>query len=140
MSGDLEVAWKTWREEFKLFSTATRLKSKDAEFQAATFLVKIGDNARRVYKIFGFENPDDELCIEKLMELFDKHCDPAVNASYRDSVFGSHNQPEDRRFNDWLTDLHTLATQCDFSELHGHMLQSRIPGIRAGLMHFGALG
>lgn len=64
------------------------------------------------------------------MGLFDKHCNPVVNASYRDSIFGSRNQPEGGRFDDWLTDLHTLATKCNFNELHDPMLQSRILGMQ----------
>lgn len=126
MSGDLEESWKNWWDEFKLFSTATGLKSQDAEVQAATFLVTIGEDARRVYKTFRFENPGDEMRVEKLVELFERHCKTATNVSYRDFVFGTRNQRDGERFDDWLTDLRTLATQCEFGEMHDRMLRSRI--------------
>ncbi|KAG0434969.1 hypothetical protein HPB47_018756 [Ixodes persulcatus] len=116
MSGDLEISWRTWWDQLKLSSTAAALKSQDAKVQATTFQVVVGEDARRVYITFTFESPGDELRVEKIAELFEKHCKPAINVSYRDFVFGTRNQHDGERFKDWPTELRTLAKQCDFGE------------------------
>lgn len=49
-----------------------------------------------------------------------------VNVNCQNFVFGSRNQREGELLNDYLSDLRTLVTQCDFGELHDGMLRSRI--------------
>ncbi|CAN7940298.1 unnamed protein product [Ixodes pacificus] len=92
LSGDLEQAWKMWYEEFTLYSTSTGLMAQDPAVQSATFLVIIGEDARRVYHIFTFANEVDRHDLDTLIEKFHAHCKSTVNQTYREFVFGMRNQ------------------------------------------------
>lgn len=58
-SRDAWLGWKTWKSEFELFSTATQLNKQPKEVQAATLLVTIREEARKVYASFKFELGED---------------------------------------------------------------------------------
>ncbi|CAN7937644.1 unnamed protein product, partial [Ixodes hexagonus] len=92
LSDDLEQAWKLWYEEFTLYSTATGLRAQDPAVQAATFLVIIGEDARRVYHTFTFANEADRHNLDSLVEKFRTHCRSTVNQTYREFVFGMRDQ------------------------------------------------
>ncbi|EEC09391.1 hypothetical protein IscW_ISCW008230 [Ixodes scapularis] len=91
LSGDLEQAWKMWYEEFTLYSTATGLKAQDPAVTSATFLVTIGEDARRVYHTFTFANEADQHDLDTPIEKFHAHCKLTVNQTYREFVFGMRN-------------------------------------------------
>ncbi|KAH9375995.1 hypothetical protein HPB48_010200 [Haemaphysalis longicornis] len=59
-SGNAWHGWKTWKSEFTLFSTATQLTKQAQDVQAATLLVVIGEEARKVYSTFTFEAGEDK--------------------------------------------------------------------------------
>ncbi|KAH7960929.1 hypothetical protein HPB49_025123 [Dermacentor silvarum] len=125
-AGDVWKNWKTWRQEFELFATATYLKQQPKEVQAATFLMIIGEHARKTYSTFAFA-PDEEKSDAEVLKLtFEAFYKPALNLGYHEFRFGKRDQNEGESFNDWLTDLRVLAKRCEFGELEEHMLRSLI--------------
>ena len=60
-TGDVWQSWKTWRQEFELFATATYLNQQPKEVQAATFLMIIGEDARKTYSTFDFATDESDV-------------------------------------------------------------------------------
>lgn len=125
-SRDAWLGWKTWKSEFELFSTATQLNKQPKEVQAATLLVTIGEEARKVFASFKFEPGEDTTDVTLIIKKFEDFYQPAKNLTYHEFCFGSRDQKEDESFNDWLVELRTLAQHCDFGDLEERMLRSRI--------------
>lgn len=123
---DLWVAWKLWASEYRLYATATGLAGKPKDVQAATFLVVIGEEGRRIYSTFNFDTEEDRKEVDKLFEKFEEHCKPVINLAYHDFVFGTRDQKTGERFDEWLTELRTLIRNCEYGELEERMLKSRI--------------
>ncbi|XP_064469713.1 uncharacterized protein LOC135384442 [Ornithodoros turicata] len=123
---DLWNSWKLWRREFELFSVATGLKAQPKEVQAATFLVIIGEDGRKIYTTLHFDSEEERTDVAKLIEKFEAHCKPTVNLTYQEFLFGSRNQKEGERFDEWITELWVLAATCEFGSLETRMLRSRI--------------
>ncbi|XP_075724095.1 uncharacterized protein LOC142766130 [Rhipicephalus microplus] len=125
-SRDAWLGWKTWKSECELFSTATQLNKQPKEVQAATHLVTIGEEARKVLASFKFEPGEDTTDVTLIIKKFEDFYQPAKNLTYHEFCFGSRDQKEDESFNDWLVELRTLAQHCDFGDLEERMLRSRI--------------
>ncbi|XP_064465332.1 uncharacterized protein K02A2.6-like, partial [Ornithodoros turicata] len=126
VTGDLSKAWKLWKGDFRLFSTATNLKAQPKEVQAATFLVTLGEEGRKICNTLQFETEADRDDVDKLIEKLEEHCKPTLNLTYQEFLFGSRNQKEGERFDEWLTELRILAASCEFETLEKRMLRSRI--------------
>ncbi|XP_064458840.1 uncharacterized protein K02A2.6-like [Ornithodoros turicata] len=126
VTGDLWKAWKLWKGEFRLFSTATNLKAQPKEVQAATFLVILGEEGRKICNTLQFETEADRDDVDKLIQKLEEHCKPTLNLTYHEFLFGSRNQKEGERFDEWLTELRILAASCEFGTLEKRMLRSRI--------------
>ncbi|XP_075534787.1 uncharacterized protein LOC142570274 [Dermacentor variabilis] len=130
-TGDAYQNWIIWKSEFTLFSTATGLRKQPKEVQAATLLVKIGQEGTRVFYTFKFANDDEKQDLDKLIEKFKAHYKPAKNLTFNEFRFGSRDQREGESCNKWLIDIRTLAHLCGFGELEDRLLRSRIiPGVR----------
>lgn len=121
-SQDPWVAWKTWKSEFLLVSTATRLNDQPKDVQAATLLVTIGEEARKAYSTFKFKEAEDRNVVEILIKKFDEHYKPATNLTFQEFLLGSRNQKAGETLNEWLTELRVLAKNCEFGDLEDRML------------------
>nr|XP_037273841.1 uncharacterized protein LOC119166445 [Rhipicephalus microplus] len=125
-TGDVWRSWKTWRQEFELFATATYLNQQPKEVQAATFLMIIGEDARKTYSTLDFATDEEKSDVEVLKMKFEAFYKPALNLAYHEFRFGKCDQKDGESFNDWLTDLRVLAKSCEFGQLEERMLRSRI--------------
>lgn len=124
--GDVWQSWGTWRQEFDLYATATYPSQQPKEVQAATFLMVIGEDARRTCNTFVFNEGEDKSDIEVLKRKFEAFYKPSLNLAYHEFRFGSRDQKEGESFNEWLTELRILAKSCEFAEMEERMLRSRI--------------
>nr|XP_037273548.1 uncharacterized protein LOC119165480 [Rhipicephalus microplus] len=110
-TGDVWRSWKTWRQEFELFATATYLNQQPKEVQAATFLMIIGEDARKTYSTLDFATDEEKSDVEVLKMKFEAFYKPALNLAYHEFRFGKCDQKDGESFNDWLTDLRKKATK-----------------------------
>ncbi|KAH7971540.1 hypothetical protein HPB49_025613 [Dermacentor silvarum] len=94
-----------------LFSTVTGLKQQPKEVQAATFLVIIGEEGRRAFYTFKFEDEDEKQDADKLIKKFEAHYKPATNLTFNEFRFVSRDQRQGEAFNERQIDLRTLARQ-----------------------------
>lgn len=77
--GDVWQNQNTWESEFKLFSTATLLNLQPKEVQAATLLMTIGEEARKTYSTFQFEEGEDKQDVEVLRKKLESFYKPSTN-------------------------------------------------------------
>ncbi|KAH9359457.1 hypothetical protein HPB48_023034 [Haemaphysalis longicornis] len=68
-SADVWQSWTTWKQEFELFAAATCLNQQPKEVQAATFLMVIGEDARKTYSTFVFEEGEEKSDIAVLKKI-----------------------------------------------------------------------
>lgn len=125
-SADVWQSWTTWKQEFELFAAATCLNQQPKEVQAATFLMVIGEDARKTYSTFVFEEGEEKSDIAVLKKKFEAFYKPSLNLAYHEYRFGIRDQRDGESFNDWLTELRVLAKSCEFGEMEERMLRSRI--------------
>lgn len=126
LTGEPWNTWKTWITEFELFAVATHLKDQPSNVQAATLLVCIGEEGRRIYSTFTFENDADRENIQVLKDKFEQHMKPAINLTYHEFVFGKRDQKDGEKFDEWLTELRILVRNCEYGVVEQRMLRSRI--------------
>ncbi|XP_037568152.1 uncharacterized protein LOC119449027 [Dermacentor silvarum] len=86
--------WTVWKKDLDLYATATKLKEQAKEVQTATFLMAIGEEARRSFYTFTFENDDDKQDIKILTEKFEAHFKPTTNLTFNEFRFVSRNRQE----------------------------------------------
>ncbi|XP_064486087.1 uncharacterized protein LOC135398631 [Ornithodoros turicata] len=125
-AADTWQEWKKWIMEFDLFAMATHLAQQTDNVQAATFLICIGEEGRRIYNTFAFDCEDDKKKLKVLKEKFQSYLKPAENLTYHEYVFGKRDQKPNERFDDWLTDLKAMIRNCEYGDLENRMLKSRI--------------
>lgn len=89
-------AWKKWLMEFELFAVATHLMDQPDKVQAATLLVYIGEEGRRIYTTFTFDNEEDREKLEVLKNKFAAHMKPAINLTTTNSSLGKETKKKVR--------------------------------------------
>ncbi|KAG0421036.1 hypothetical protein HPB47_003059 [Ixodes persulcatus] len=119
-------AWKKWLIEFELFAVATHLMDQPDKVQAATLLVCIGEEGKRIYTTFTFDNEEDREKLEVLKNKFAAHMKPAINLTYHEFIFGKIDQKEGEKFDEWLTERRVLVRNCEYGDVEERMLRSRI--------------
>ncbi|KAH7936819.1 hypothetical protein HPB49_005575 [Dermacentor silvarum] len=72
-TGDTFHNWTVCKSEFDLFATATGLTQQPKEFQAATFLMTIGEDAGRTYYTLKFDSEDEKKDLKSLLAKFEAH-------------------------------------------------------------------
>ena len=70
--------WKTWKQSFTLFMTATEYNDKSDEVKTRLLLHCIGEKAREVFSSFVFSS----LKYNKVLEHFEAHFGPRKNITY----------------------------------------------------------
>lgn len=125
-TGDTFHNWTIWKSEFDLFARATALNKQPKDVQAATFLITLGEDARRTYYTFKFDSEDEKTDLKILLAKFEAHYKLSENLTFNEFRFGSRDQQEGESFNDWLTELRVLASRCEFGDLEERLIRSRI--------------
>ena len=118
--------WTRWKQRYEIFSLASGLTRKDAKIQAATFLHVAGADALEVYNTFTWENDEDKLKVDKIVEKFNTYCIPRKNVTWEQYVFNTRNQHAGETIDQYVTDLQTKAQTCEFDELKDSLIRDRI--------------
>ena len=79
---NLSQAWKRWKSEFDFFMIATESESKSEKIKSSILLTCIGEKGREIYSTFTFDEEDDKMKLQKILEKFDTYCEPIKNITY----------------------------------------------------------
>ncbi|CAH1252634.1 RTL1 [Branchiostoma lanceolatum] len=128
-SRNLSVTWKRWKEEMTLYLDLT---VDDAVKKKKTFLYVIGEDARKVYETLTIVNNDNapiaekDRTVEQVMTAFEAYCNPKKNETVERHKFFTRSQASGETFDEYLTELRTLAAECGFGAIKDSLIRDRI--------------
>ena len=105
LEGNLSETWARWKEEFMMYLTASESKSKPDDVKTFRLLSAIGPKAREIYYTFTFEEEDDAMKFDNVIERFDQYITPKKNVTYMRYKLFSYNQSEGQNIDACVTEL-----------------------------------
>ena len=94
--------------------SATTYNKQPEERQVAILLNFIGPEAVEIHDTFTYENEEDSKKIDKVLEAFDRYCNPRKNILHARFLFYTRKQKENESYDSFLTDCKTLIKDCEF--------------------------
>ena len=94
------------------------MTSKSEIVQVSTLLTCMGNEARRIFDTFVWENPEDQNNIATVLQMFDKHIAPLANIPFERFSFNIRNQEPGESFEKYVTQLRLLARNCEFENIN----------------------
>lgn len=125
-SGNVDCAWRSFKQRFLLYLQAMGLDSKPDARKIALLLTVAGPKAVEVYNTFDFTEAEDKDKFDAILLKFDEHCSPKKNETYERYVFRSRMQQLTENFDTFVTDLKLKARTCNFGLLQDSMIRDQI--------------
>ncbi|XP_068671039.1 uncharacterized protein [Montipora foliosa] len=91
-----------------------------------TLLYVAGSEALEVCNTFQWDADDDNKKVNKIMEKFERYCNPRKSLSFERHSFFSRNQLEGESIDANVTDLRNKASRCEFAGLKDGLIRDRI--------------
>lgn len=125
ITGDLGRNWKAWKENFKVYLSASGCINKEKEIQAAVLLHSI---VREVTEILNLLSIMDEQKKDSdgIITMLDGYFIPKTNLSFACHKFNTRVQLPNENFDNFLNELRKLAADCDFGTLHDRLIKDII--------------
>ena len=135
--GNVSENFRKFEEHWLLFEK-TELKGRTQEERCSYFP---GEKGREVHKTLAFATPEVETATdgtrtwkrttEQLTTAFRDYCSPKKNITYERHKFNTRNQEETESIDQYVTELRTLASTCEFENLKEGLIRDRVVcGIR----------
>ena len=105
LDGNLLQNWKSWKQDFILFMTATEFDQKPDNVKSSFLLHCAGERTREVYSTFNFSSTADSMKLEKVMEQFEAYFNLRKNITFSWFKFFTYRQEIGQSFDDYLTGL-----------------------------------
>ena len=97
-------------------TVATGVADEDDAFRVATILTMIGDEALDVCNTFTWDDPEDKVKIDNVLEQFEKFRDLRKNPIYERYLFFSRGQESGESIDKYATVLRNIADNCVFRD------------------------
>ena len=123
---DMAESWTHFKNVWKHYEIASRLRSHSGEVRLATMLSCFNKDAFKIYNNAKWENDGDENDIKKVTAMFDAYCIGEVNEIYERYVFNKRVQQQGETVDSFVTSLFELAKNCQFEHLHDSLIRDRI--------------
>ena len=124
---NVSTVFRDWKQQWMHYSRAVDLTSKSDLVQVSTLLTCMGNEARRIFDTFEWENPEDQNNIEAVLQMFEKHIAPLANIPFERFSFNIRNQEPGESFEKYVTQLRLLARNCEFENINSdEILRDRI--------------
>ena len=123
---DLKTEFQRFKKDLKIFILATDKKAKSSEVKASILLNVIGRRGRQIYDNFTFVDDVQSLDYESVLTHFEEYCSPKTSESFARYKFFTNRQNDGQNFDKYLTELHTLANECNFDNLRDSLLRDMI--------------
>ncbi|KAI8506223.1 hypothetical protein Bbelb_156500 [Branchiostoma belcheri] len=124
------LTWKRWKEEIQLYIDLA--VEDDAAKRRKTLLYLMGENARKVYGTLTFVNGENapieekDRTAEQIVAAFESYCNPKKNETVERYKFFTRGQSSGETFDEYVTDLRTLASECGFGDIRESLIRDRI--------------
>lgn len=123
--GNVSQNWKVWYQKLDLYLKASGGSKKEDETKIAILLNLIGDDGLRIFNTFEFAEGEDKKKFEVVVKKFESHCNPIKNQVLSHFKFFSKVQDSSETFDEFLTELKTLISYCEFTD-RDTLLRDRI--------------
>ena len=121
-SNNLPESWKKFQEHCELIFKGP-LEGKEESVQITYLLLWMGEKGRDLYKTLDV-SASDRQTIAAIFDAIKKHLQPTVNPVFARYRFNNVMQ-EEHSFEEFLTEIKMLASECNFSE-KDNMIRDRI--------------
>lgn len=123
LTGNVTENWKKFKQRFDVYMTATGAAEKGDKQKACIFLK---EEAVQVYNTFVFEEGEEYKLKKKILEKFEVFCTPKHNTTYERHKFFTRVQRFDETIDRYVTELRTMAKNCEFWDLVDSLIRDRI--------------
>ena len=87
LTGNLAENWRRFKQQFEIYEIASGLARKDRKVRTITLLHAARSEAVKVYNMFQWNADDDNKKVDKVMEKFERHCNPRKNLTFERHSF-----------------------------------------------------
>ena len=114
LKGDLRENWKQWKQIWDAYILVTNLNQQSSEFQVATFVTCIGQQALKIHNGLPFISDGEKKDIGKILELWSNYCQGTTNIIYERYKFNNRRQKSDENIDTYATVLRDLASSWNY--------------------------
>ena len=125
LTGDSEVAWKSFKQKFEFYVLGTGQKDKEDEEKIGLLLTLGGDDLLEVYNGLEFA-AGDEKKLKKVLEKFDRYFAPRKNELAARYKFRKCEQKPGEPIEAFITRLKILVKDCNFEQQKDKMIRDQI--------------
>ena len=124
LEGNVADNWRKWKQRFQLYMEASGSMKKPEKQRVAIFLHLIGEDALEIYNTFSLSTAEQKLDV--LFQKFEDYCNPRRNITFERHKFFTCVQEPTESIDQYVTELRTKASTCEFGELCESLIRDRI--------------
>ena len=114
--GNLSANWKLFKQKWMNYSIIVNMTKKKEEYQRASFLNALTDEALLIYNGFKFAEAEDTRKVADIIKAFDDYAVGETNATYERFVFHKRKQGDSESIDNFVSALRNLVKTCDFCD------------------------
>ena len=127
---DAPDEWPRWRRRFQQFRVVSGLSKEDEERQVSTLLYCLGEQAEDVLVWMNISE-ESRKKYDDVLAKFDAHFRVRKNIIFERARFNRRIQEEDESVDQFITNLYSLADNCEFGNMKDELIRDRlVVGIR----------
>ena len=107
------AAFKSWKEKWEDYVLLSNLDQQDKKKQAAMLRYTFSADTRKIYNSLGLTDEQKEEPDQIIAEL-EKFSKGTINEILERHVFNNRTQEDGEKFDDFLTELKVLSTNCNY--------------------------
>ncbi|GBM57644.1 hypothetical protein AVEN_225022-1 [Araneus ventricosus] len=128
---NLADTWNRWTQKFKNYLIAPEKDKKSDVVKIAILLNLLGDEGTDTFNTFKSESGKSIEKFDDVLKMFTNYCIPRRNVVFERFKFFSCSQQGGQQVDNYLTELKTLASTCDFCDKKEELIRDKVVlGIR----------
>ena len=127
-STNLSEAWTKWKIIMQYYLVA-KCKDRSEDEKVAIFMcmiVRQGQDIRDTFEHDEDKDGEEIVTVEILIQKFEQYCKPRKNLIVERHRFLTRNQEQSETIDQYVTELKTLATSCEWGDIKNDLICSRI--------------
>ena len=109
-----------------MYITAAEKDKKSDLVKSSVLPTCIGKKSREIYNTFTFDNDDDNMKFNIIIQKFDEYCFPRKSITFQRYKFFTCRQKEGQYFDQFVTELKKLSQECEFGGLCNSLIRDVI--------------
>ena len=115
--------WKRWKQELELYLVVTEKDRKENKVKSSILLSCIVPQGSEIYNTFTFSQAEENFDYNVIVQKFENFCIPRENITLLRYKFLTHKQKEGQSFDEFMTQLKKLTSDCEFEELNNSLVK-----------------